>query len=289
MKTAIITDTNSGMSAADAKEHGIILLPMPFNIDGIQYMEQVDLTHEQFYELQERGAEIHTSQPAAGDVIDLWTEVLKEYDEIVHIPMSSSLSGSCQSAALYAGDFDGRVRVVDNRRISVTQRQSAIDAKMLSDSGASAAEIKQILEETAGRSHIYITVDTMTYLKKGGRVTASAAAIAGILGIKPVLSIEGGKLDAFAKCRGMKSAKSIMEKAVLEHVENEFGGAKAEVPGAWIGVAHTRSADKAEALAKDAEALFPGFDIHIDELPISVACHIGPGSLALTCTEVLKR
>lgn len=287
MRTAIITDTNSGMLPEDAAEHGIFLLPMPIIIDGREYLEHIDITPDQFYARQLEGAEIHTSQPSAGDVIDLWEKLLKDYDEVVHIPMSSSLSGSCQSAQLYARDFDGRVHVVDNQRISVTQRQSALDAKALADGGASGAEIRRILEETKAESHIYIMVDTLKYLKKGGRITPAAATIAGVLNIKPVLQIQGGKLDAFAKCRGVKSAKKTIIRAVTDGVVNEFGGLDAPKPGAWLGFAYTHNRDAAEIFLSEAKESFPGFDIHADELPMSIATHIGPGSLAMTCTKVL--
>ena len=287
MRTAIITDTNSGMTAIDASDHGIILLPMPIIIDDREYLENKNLTHDQFYSFQAAGAEIHTSQPSAGDVIDLWNKVLKDYDQIVHIPMSSGLSGSCQSAMLYAQDFDGRVEVVDNQRISVTQRQSALDAKVMAEAGASAAEIKKKLEETKFESHIYIMVDTLKYLKKGGRVTPAAAMIAGVLNLKPVLQIQGEKLDAFAKARGVGNAKKIITRAVTDGIENEFGGVHAAVPGAWIGIAHTCNAEAAAAYKKELALLFPGFNIHIDELPLSIATHIGPGSIASTCTAVL--
>lgn len=287
MRTAIITDTNSGMLPEDAAEHGIFLLPMPIIIDGREYLEHIDITPDQFYARQLEGAEIHTSQPSAGDVIDLWEKLLKDYDEVVHIPMSSSLSGSCQSAQLYARDFGGRVHVVDNQRISVTQRQSALDAKALADGGASGAEIRRILEETKAESHIYIMVDTLKYLKKGGRITPTAATIAGVLNIKPVLQIQGGKLDAFAKCRGVKSAKKTIIRAVTDGVVNEFGGLDAPKPGAWLGFAYTHNRDAAEIFLSEAKESFPGFDIHADELPMSIATHIGPGSLAMTCTKVL--
>lgn len=287
MRTAIITDTNSGMLPEDAAEHGIFLLPMPIIIDGREYLEHIDITPDQFYARQLEGAEIHTSQPSAGDVIDLWEKLLKDYDEVVHIPMSSSLSGSCQSAQLYARDFGGRVHVVDNQRISVTQRQSALDAKALADGGASGAEIRRILEETKAESHIYIMVDTLKYLKKGGRITPAAATIAGVLNIKPVLQIQGGKLDAFAKCRGVKSAKKTIIRAVTDGVVNEFGGLDAPKPGAWLGFAYTHNHDAAETFLAEAKEAFPGFDIHADELPMSIATHIGPGSLAMTCTKVL--
>ena len=286
MRTAIITDTNSGMLPEDAAEHGIFLLPMPIIIDGREYLEHIDITPDQFYARQLEGAEIHTSQPSAGDVIDLWEKLLKDYDEVVHIPMSSSLSGSCQSAQLYARDFGGRVHVVDNQRISVTQRQSALDAKALADGGASGAEIRRILEETKAESHIYIMVDTLKYLKKGGRITPTAATIAGVLNIKPVLQIQGGKLDAFAKCRGVKSAKKTIIRAVTDGVVNEFGGLDAPKPGAWLGFAYTHN-DAAETFLAEAKEAFPGFDIHADELPMSIATHVGPGSLAMTCTKVL--
>lgn len=287
MRTAIITDTNSGMTGPDALEHGIILMPMPIIIDGKEYRENVNITAEQFYAMQAEGAMIQTSQPSAGDVIDLWEKTLKEYDEIVHIPMSSSLSGSCQSALLYAADFDGRVHVVDNRRISVTQRQSALDARKLAENGASGAEIKTLLEETGSRSHIYIMVNTLKYLKQGGRITPAAAMIAGVLNIKPVLQIQGGKLDSFAKCRGIHNARHIMKDAVRADINKEFGGTDAPEKKAWIGLAHTRNEAVAEEFRNEAINEFPGFDVHMDELPLSIGCHIGPGALALTCTEVL--
>lgn len=288
MRIAVITDTNSGMSRADAETHGIILESMPVIIDGKEYREGVNLEEERFYSMLSDGADVHTSQPAAGDVIDLWKDVLKDYDEIIHIPMSSSLSGTCQSASVYAREFDGRVHVVDNQRISVTQRQSALDAKVMADAGMSGSEIKARLEETKFDSHIYIMVDTLKYLKKGGRITPAAAMIAGVLNLKPVLQIQGEKLDAFSKCRGIKAAKKIMTEAVFEGIEKEFGGVHySGKPGAWIGLAHTRNAEAAEQFRLESQEHFPGFDIHVDPLPISIACHIGPGSLALTCTKVL--
>ena len=287
MKVAVITDTNSGMLPADAEENGIFLLNMPVIIDGKEYKEQIDLTDEFFYSKQASGSIIVTSQPAAGEVIDLWQRVLKDYDEIVYIPMSSGLSGSCQSAMMYAQDFEGKVFVVNNQRISVTQRQSAIDAVAMAANGFSASEIKTRLEETRFDSHIYIMVDTLTYLMKGGRVTPAAAVVANVLNIKPVLQIQGEKLDAFSKCRGIRQAKKIMTKAVAKGIEDEFGGIKTKRPGAWIGLAHTQNFEAAEQFKKETEEAFPGFDVHMDQLPISIATHIGPGSLALTCTKVL--
>lgn len=287
MKIAIVTDTNSGMLPEDAKEHGIHLLPMPVIIDGKEYLEHVNISYDEFYHALETDSDVHTSQPAAGSVIDLWNKLLKDYDQIVHIPMSSGLSGSCQSARLYAEDFDGRVEVVDNQRISVTQRQSALDAKAMADNGATAKEIRQKLEETKFQSHIYIMLDTLKYLKKGGRVTPAAAALASVLKLKPVLQIQGEKLDAYSKCRGIKAAKKIITNAVLEGVEKEFGGVTSNPPGAWIGMAHTRNLEAAEEFRTELQKVFPGFQLHLDELPMSIAVHTGPGTLAATCTAVL--
>ncbi|MGN0274119.1 MAG: DegV family protein [Chordicoccus sp.] len=286
MKTAIVVDSNCGMLPEDAKEHGIIMLPMPVIVNGREYKEHVDLAYDQFYQMLKEGADVSTSQPSAGDVIDLWKKTLKEYDELVYIPMSSGLSGSCQSAMIYAEDFDGKVQVVNNQRISVTQRQSALDAKVMAENGASATEIKKRLEETKFESHIYIMVDTLKYLKKGGRVTPAAAMIGTVLNLKPVLQIQGEKLDAYSKCRGIKAAKKIMTNAVMDGV-NEFGGLDPEHPNCWIGMAHTQNFEAAQQFMEETKKVFPNYDIHLDQLPLSIACHIGPGSLALTCTKVL--
>ena len=213
MKTAIVTDSNSGITQKQGEELGIFVLPMPFMIDGQTYFEDIDLTHEEFYSRLEKGADISTSQPSPADVTELWDRILKEYDEIVHIPMSSGLSSSCQTARLLAEDYEDKVYVVDNHRISVTQRQAAVDARDLAAKGWSGNQIKTILEEAARDSMIYITVDTLKYLKKGGRITTAAAALGTILRIKPILAIDGGKLDAFSKARTMNQARSTMLKA----------------------------------------------------------------------------
>lgn len=287
MKTAIVTDTNSGMQPAEAEELGIFLLPMPVIIDDKDYLEYVNLTHEEFYEKMLAGSDIHTSQPAAGNVMDLWRDILKEYDQIVHIPMSSGLSGSCQSALMYAEDYDGKVQVVNNQRISVTQRQSVLDAKAMADDGADALTIRKRLEETKFDSHIYIMMDTLKYLKKGGRITPAAAAVASVLRLKPVLQIQGEKLDAYAKVRGVKAAKRTIIKAVMDGVEKDFGGFTPGHPDAWIGMAYSHNLEAAEEFKKEVAAAFPGYPIHMDELPLSIATHIGPGSLAATCTAPL--
>ena len=210
MSIAIVADSNSGVTQNEARELGIHVLPMPFMINGEVYYEGIDLTHQEFYKRMEEGADITTSQPSPKDVLELWDNLLKEYDEIVYIPMSSGLSGSCQTAMMLADEYDGRVQVVNNQRISVTQRQSALDARDLAAKGYRAGEIKNILEETKFNSIIYITVDTLKYLRKGGRITPAAAALGTLLKIKPVLTIEGEKLDAFSKARTMKQARTTM-------------------------------------------------------------------------------
>ena len=289
-KVAIITDSNSGITQAQATELGIYVLPMPFTMEGQEFYEDISLTQAQFYEKLEGETEIATSQLSPEAVTSLWDKVLKDYDEIVHIPMSSGLSGSCQTAMLLAEDYDGRVKVVNNQRISVTQRQSALDAKALAEAGKTAAEIEQILMDTKMDSDIYIMVDTLKYLKKGGRVTPAAAAIGEILRIKPVLQIHGEKLDAFAKARNIKAAKTLMVNAVKKNIQENLG----EIPAAdaknapWIAMAHTQNEEEAKLWREELQEEFPGYEIHIDPLSLSIACHIGPGALALTWTKRLN-
>lgn len=285
-KIAIVTDSNSGITQSQAKQLGIDVIPMPFDMDGETLYEDIDLQQDEFYQRLSDGTDISTSQPAIGKIIDLWNHLLKDHDGVVHIPMSSGLSGSCQAAAVMAEDFHGRVQVVDNHRISVTQRRSVVDAIQLAKAGKSAAEIKEILEEIKLESSIYILVDTLKYLKKGGRVTATAAAIGTVLNIKPVLQIQGGKLDAFAKVRGMKQAKQVMLNAVKKDMETRFADA-VPTKDLWIDVAHTHNDAVAKEFAEEIKALYPGYGIHIDPLSLSVACHIGPGSLAIACTRKL--
>lgn len=286
-KVAVITDSNSGITQSQAKEMGIFVLPMPFFINDETYYEDISLTQEQFYEMLKGGAEIHTSQPSPDSVMQLWDEVLKEYDEIVHIPMSSGLSSSCQSAIMLAQDYEGRVQVVNNQRISVTQRQSALDAKLLVSKGMSALEIKNFLEEDKFNSSIYIMLDTLYYLKKGGRITPAAAALGTLLKLKPVLQIQGEKLDAFAKARTTNQGKSIMISAIKKDIETRFGG-MTEDKHIWLEIAHTANAEAAEGYKAEILEQFPGYDIHIDPLSLSVACHIGPGALAFACCKKIE-
>ncbi len=283
---AIVTDSNSGITQAQAQELGIHVLPMPFMIDEQTYFEDIDLTQEEFYEKLAAGANIATSQPSPESVTRLWDKLLKEYDEIVHIPMSSGLSGSCQSARVYALDYDDKVQVVNNQRISVTQRQSALDAKLLAAKGLSAKEIKEFLEKDKFNSSIYIMLDTLYYLKKGGRITPAAAAIGTVLRLKPVLTIQGDKLDAFAKARTTNQGKNLMTTAIKNDIINRFGGLTQE-KGIHLQMAYTYDKEAALAFKKEVEEQFPGYDIHMDPLSLSVACHIGPGALAVACTKTI--
>ena len=283
---AIVTDSNSGITQTKAAELGIHVIPMPFTIDGQDYLEDINLTQEQFYEKLAGGAEISTSQPSPDTVMKLWNELLNEYDEIVHIPMSSGLSGSCQSALMLAQDYDGKVQVVNNQRISVTQRQSALDAKQLAAKGKTAAEIKEILEAEKFNSSIYIMLDTLSYLKKGGRITPAAAAIGALLKIKPVLQIQGEKLDAFAKARTTSQGKSIMLNAMKNDINTRFGGV--ENKKVHLEIAYTYDLEAANTWKQEVQEAFPEYDIHMDPLSLSVSCHIGPGALAVACSQVIE-
>ena len=283
-KIAIVTDSNSGITQERGKELGIFVLPMPFYIDGELYFEDISLTQEDFYKKLHDDADISTSQPSPGDLMDFWENILKEYDEIVHIPMSSGLSGSCQTAMTLADDYDGKVHVVDNQRISVTQEQSVYDAMALVKAGKSAEEIKQILEEEKLEASIYIMVDTLKYLKKGGRITPAAAALGSMLNLKPVLQLQGEKLDSFAKVRGVKAAKRTMLKAIKNDLETRFAGKKMV-----LGIAYTsRDEEEVQKWKEEVQGAFPGYEIVMNPLSLSVSCHIGPGSLAVTCTKVVE-
>jgi len=286
MKVAVLTDTNSGITVEEGKKEGVFVLPMPFIVGDKEYLDCVNLSHEEFYNFLSQGASVTTSQPAAGDVISMWDRIFDEgYDEIVHIPMSSGLSGSCANAITYAADYDGKVQVVNNQRISVTQRQSVLDAKVLADKGLSASQIKEILERVKFESSIYITVDTLEYLKKGGRVTPAGAALAKILNLKPILSIQGEKLDAFSKCRGIKQAKTIMLNAIRNDIDTRFGGYNPESPNVRLAVAHSNNIDAANEFAEEIRNEFPNCELYVDSLPLSISCHIGPGSLAIACSN----
>ena len=281
MKTAVMTDTNSGIMKAEADSMGIFLIPMPVIIDDETHYEGIDLTEDSFYGSLTGGQNVSTSQPSPGDLMDLWDDILEQgYDEIIHIPMSSGLSASCSTAISLSDDYDGKVQVVNNQRISVTMRQSVIDAKALADKGMNAGEIKNILEKHKMDSSIYITLETLKYLKKGGRITPAAAAIGTMLKLNPVLQIQGEKLDAFAKARGKASAKKIMLKAMKDDCENRFKDYAAEAK-LHMEVAYTGNEEEAKEWAEAVKEAFPEYDFHMDPLSLSVACHIGYGSLAI--------
>ncbi len=280
-----MTDSNSGITQKKGGELGISVLPMPFTIDGETFYEDISLTQEEFYERLAAGADISTSQPTAGDVIDLWKRLLKEYDTVVHIPMSSGLSGSCETAIMLAEDFDGRVQVVNNQRISVTMRQSVLDAVGLAERGRTAVEIREILERERMESSIYIMLDTLKYLKKGGRITPAAAALGTILNLKPVLQIQGEKLDAFTKARNIRQGKRAMIDAMKRDIETRFSDGS-EQP-VHLEMAYTFDREAAESFKAEVAEQFPGYDIHIDPLSLSVSCHIGPGALAVACSKKL--
>ncbi len=283
-KIAVITDSNSGITQQQAEELGVFVLPMPFMIDGEEYFEGINLSVEEFFEKLKSDREISTSQPTPESVMSLWDKLLKDgYDEIVHIPMSSGLSSSCQTAIVLADDYDGKVQVVNNQRISVTQRQSVLDAVHLAEAGKSAAEIKEILEREKLEASIYIMLDTLTYLKRGGRITPAAAALGNLLRLKPVLQIQGEKLDAFAKARTVKQAKAIMIDAMKKDFHERFHDN--ENGDMALEIAHTENLEAANELKKELKEIFPGVDIYVDHLSLSVSCHIGPGSLAIACAK----
>ena len=285
-KVAVITDSNSGITQAEGERLGVKVIPMPFRINDKDYFEDINLTQEEFYELMYEGAEISTSMPEPGVVTDLWDETLKEYDEIVYIPMSSGLSSSCATAIMLANDYGGKVQVVDNQRISVTQRRSVLDAKMLASRGKSAAEIRYLLLAEKFESSIYIMVDTLTYLKRGGRITPAAAALGTMLKLKPVLQIQGERLDAFAKARNVKKAKEIMIEAMQCDFKERFKDPHGE--NIHLDIAYTKDLEMAEEWKQEVLKAFGDREIVMQPLSLSVSCHIGPGALALACSHKIN-
>ena len=279
-KIAVVTDSNSGITQEQGKELGVFVLPMPVLIDGKEYFENVNLSQEEFYRMMENGADITTSQPSPESVTQLWDKLLETYDKIIHIPMSSGLTGSVQTARMLAQDYNGTVFVVDNHRISVTQRQSVMDAKAAAAAGWEAERIARFLEETGRDSSIYIMLDTLKYLCKGGRITPAAAALGTLLRLKPVLQIQGDKLDAFAKARTIKQGKKLMLQAIQHDCENRFG--TPDGSSLHLAMAHTMNDEEIQIFRDEFAELFPGQEIYIDPLPLSIAVHIGPGSLAVT-------
>ncbi len=286
MKIAVVTDSNSCITQKQAKEMGVFAIPMPFMIDGEEFFEDINITQEGFFEKIENGANVVTSQPSPETVMNLWDNILKEYDQIVHIPMSSGLSGACQTANMLAEDYDGKVFVVDNQRICPTLRDSVWDALNLINKGYDGAQIKKILEENRAQSTIYIMVGTLDYLKKGGRITPAVAAIGSILKIKPVLSIHGDKLDAFGMARTVNSGKQTMMNAVKHDLENLLHNVNPD--DYYVAVAYTKDNTDALKFKEDLKEMFPNTEISVDPLSLSVACHIGPSALAIAVSEKIK-
>ncbi len=287
MGTAVMTDENSGISHEKAESLGIFIMKMPFFINGELKYQGTDMTVKQFYEALENGSDVSTSQPSPGDVMDMWDKILAQgYDDIVYIPMSSGLSESCNSAKIFAEDYNGRVQVVDNHRISVTMEQSVYDAIKYAEQGMDAAAIKERLEKEAYDATIYIAVDTLSYLKKGGRVTAAAAAIGTVLNLKPVLTIQGEKLDAFAKERGMKKARHTMIKAMQKDLEERF--ASLDKAGKFrLCISYSYVDDETlQSWIDEVKEFFPGRELLITPLSLSVGCHIGPGALAIAACRM---
>lgn len=286
-RIAVVTDSNSGITQQQAENMGITVLPMPFYIDEQLYLEGITLKQEAFYEKLEQDAAICTSQPSPADVMETWERLLQDYDEVVHIPMSSGLSNSCQTAMVLAREFKGRVYVVDNQRISVTQRQAVLDALELLKAGKTGAQIKEILEAEKMESSIYITLETLKYLKKGGRITPAAAALGTVLNLKPALQIQGEKLDAFAKARGKKQAKKIMIKAMKEDLKTRF--ADYNKKGLMcLEAAYAGNEEEAQEWKEELEKEFSGMEVHMDPLSLSVACHIGKGAIAVAVSKKVE-
>lgn len=281
-KIAIVTDSNSGITQKEAKELGIFVVPMPFLIDEQECYEDITLTQEEFYHKLAGNATVSTSQPSMERLMKMWDRVLEEYGELLYIPMSSGLSGSCQTASMLAQDYDGKVKVVDNQRISVTQRRAAEDALAMAQAGKSSEEIYDALMRTKLEASIYIMVDTLKYLRKGGRLTPAVAALGTILRIKPVLQIQGEKLDTFAKARTVKQGMNVMLDAMKKDVEERFGG---DVDNLYIDIAHTENISGAEELRTEILKIYPKVKLRINPLSLSVSCHIGPGALAIALAK----
>ena len=289
MKTAVMTDSNSGISQQEADALGLFMMPMPVIIDGETYYEGIDLTHDSFFSALTGGRDVTTSQPSPGDLMDRWDKILSSgYDELIYIPMSSGLSNSCSTAISLSAEYNGKVQVADNHRISVTMRASIEEAIAYASNGISAAEIKRSLEENAYNSSIYIAVDTLEFLKKGGRVTPAGAALGAVLNIKPILTIQGERLDAFAKVRGMKKAKQ----KIVEALQNDFDTRFKDIPTERLRLGAAGSgltpAEREDWRATLANA-FPQFDIYYDPLSFSICCHVGPQSYGVGISVIAEK
>ena len=282
-RVAVMTDSNSGITQDMAKDMGINVVPMPFTIDGTTYYEDVNLTREEFFQMMADGKDIQTSQPSPGDLMRLWDKSLEKYDQIVYIPMSSGLSSSCQNARMIANDYNGKVVVVNNQRISVTQKRSVQDAIELAKNGYDAVRIRDILVRDKFEASIYIMLDTLKYLKKGGRITPAAAAVGTLMRIKPVLQIKGERLDAFSKARTLAQGKSTMINAIHHDIDNLFGGIDAG--NVYMYAVHAQVPAPFAVFKKEVADAFPKYNVEEDRLSLSICCHIGPGALAMGCVK----
>ena len=282
-RVAVMTDSNSGITQMDAKNMGIDVVPMPFTIDDKTYFEDINLTREEFFQMMADGKDILTSQPSPGDLTDLWDKALEKNDQVIYIPMSSGLSSSCQSARMLANDYNGRVFVVNNQRISVTQKRSVQDAMNMAENGYDAKRIRDILEQERLDASIYIMLDTLKYLKKGGRITPAAAAIGTLMRIKPVLQINGERLDAFSKARTLSQGKTIMINALHHDIDTLFGGIDAD--NVFIYAVHAQVPKAFSVFSDEVRQAFPSYDIEEARLSLSICCHIGPGALAMGCVK----
>ena len=282
-RVAVMTDSNSGITQDMAKEMGINVVPMPFTIDGTTYYEDGNLTREEFFQMMADGKDIQTSQPSPGDLMSLWDKSLEKYDQIVYIPMSSGLSSSCQNARMIANDYNGKVVVVNNQRISVTQKRSVQDAIELAKNGYDAVRIRDILVRDKFEASIYIMLDTLKYLKKGGRITPAAAAVGTLMRIKPVLQIKGERLDAFSKARTLAQGKTTMINAIHHDIDNLFGGIDAG--NVYMYAVHAQVPEPFAVFKKEVADAFPKYNVEEDRLSLSICCHIGPGALAMGCVK----
>lgn len=282
-KVAIITDSNSGISQQMGRDMGIEVVPMPFTIDEKTYYEDINLTREEFFQMMEDGKEILSSQPSPGDLMKLWDKTLEKYDQIVYIPMSSGLSSSCQNARMIANEYKGKVVVVNNQRISVTQKRSVQDAIELAKNGYDAARIRDILHRDKLEASIYIMLDTLKYLKKGGRITPAAAAIGTLMRIKPVLQIKGERLDAFSKARTLSQGKTTMINALHHDIDTLFGGIDAG--NVWVYAVHAQVPESFAVFSDEVKKAFPSYTVEDSQLSLSICCHIGPGALAMGCVK----
>ncbi|MGN0494547.1 MAG: DegV family protein [Acutalibacteraceae bacterium] len=281
-KTAIMTDTNSGITPETAKENGIYLLKMPFAVNGKEYIEYGEMSYGEFFKVLDSGAEVSTSQPSPASLTEMWDDILKDYESVVYFPMSSGLSGTCETARALATEYDGRVLVVDNKRISVTLYSSVFNAVKQAEDGLSAEEIADFAEKEASEQSIYVSVNTLEHLKKSGRVTAAGAAIGTLLGIKPVLQIQGGKLDAYKKVRGMKAAVEAMLDGIENDLNTRFAGKKIEIRAAYSGDIEVGKEWQAQVKER-----FPDLEIELNALPLSISCHVGGGALGIGISVVL--